>query len=113
MDAPRDEADLEAIAGAGIGAPLLVNVSEHGKTPDLGVRRFAELGFSVVLYPSSTLFAAAGSTADLARRLREEGTTAGVWSDDAFEELNAVLGKDVTRARSCADARERRFAKDE
>ena len=52
VDAPRDEADLEAIAGAGIGAPLLVNVSEHGKTPDLGVRRFAELGFRVVLYPS-------------------------------------------------------------
>lgn len=103
VDAPRDEADLEAIAGAGIDAPLLVNVSEHGKTPDLGVRRFAELGFSVVLYPSSTLFAAAGSTADLARRLREEGTTAGVLERMMpFDELNAVLGKDEWDAREDA-----------
>jgi len=103
VDAPRDEADLEAIAAAGIGAPLLVNVSEHGKTPDLGVRRFAELGFSVVLYPSSTLFAAAGSTADLARRLREEGTTAGALERMMpFEELNAVLGKDEWDAREDA-----------
>ena len=58
VDAPRDERDLEAIAGADLGAPLIVNVSEHGRTPDLGVARFAELGFRIVLYPSSTLFAA-------------------------------------------------------
>jgi 2-methylisocitrate lyase-like PEP mutase family enzyme len=100
VDAPTSEGDLEAIAAAGIDAPLLVNVSEHGRTPDLGVRRFAELGFRVVLYPSSTLFAAAGSTADLARRLREDGTTAGIVPRMLpFDELNDVLGKDEWDAR--------------
>jgi 2-methylisocitrate lyase-like PEP mutase family enzyme len=100
VDAPTSEADLEAIVSAGIAAPLLVNVSEFGRTPDLGVQRFAELGFSVVLYPSSTLFAAAGSTADLARRLREEGSTTGVLPRMLpFEELNDVLGKDEWDAR--------------
>jgi 2-methylisocitrate lyase-like PEP mutase family enzyme len=100
IDAPRDESDLEAIANADLGAPLLANVSEHGRTPDLGVQRFGEMGFSIVLYPSSTLFAAAGSTADLARRLREDGSTREVLPRMMpFEELNGLLGRDEWDAR--------------
>ena len=93
---------LSAIAAA-VEAPLVANMSEHGKTPLLSRDELAELGYAIALYPSSTLFAAAGSTADLARRLREEGTTAGVLERMMpFEELNAVLGKDEWDAREDA-----------
>ncbi|MFM7551678.1 MAG: oxaloacetate decarboxylase [Actinomycetota bacterium] len=95
IDAPTSEDDLVAIARGGIDAVLMVNVSEHGKTPDLGAQRFQELGFGLVIYPSSTLFAAAQSTKDLAAQLKAEGSTTGiVHRMMPFDEINGILGKD-------------------
>ena len=95
IDAPTSEDDLKAIAAGGIDAVLMVNVSEHGKTPDLGAQRFQELGFGLVIYPSSTLFAAAQSTKDLAATLKAEGSTASVVPRMMpFDEINEILGKD-------------------
>lgn len=95
IDAPTSEADLVAIAEGGIDAVLMVNVSEHGKTPDLGAQRFQELGFGLVIYPSSTLFAAAQSTKDLAAALMVEGSTQSVVPRMMpFDEINGILGKD-------------------
>ncbi len=82
VDAPGDERDLVRIAEAGIGVPLMVNVSEHGKTPDLGAAAFEELGYSLVIYPTSTLFAAAQSTRDLAERADGDGLDAGRGATD-------------------------------
>ena len=96
VDAPQDEDELRRIGSAGIGAPLMANVSEHGRTPDVGAKGFEALGFQLVIYPTSTLFAAAGSTVDLARRLMEEGSTRSVVPRMLpFDELNEVLGKDA------------------
>lgn len=95
IDAPESEEHLQAIAAGGIDAVLMVNVSEHGKTPDLGAKRFQELGFGLVIYPSSTLFAAAQSTKDLAATLMAEGATRSVVPRMMpFDELNGILGKD-------------------
>jgi 2-methylisocitrate lyase-like PEP mutase family enzyme len=94
-DAPTCEDDLRAIAGGGINAVLMVNVSEYGKTPDLGAKRFEELGFGLVIYPSSTLFAAAQSTKELAAQLMADGSTvASVPRMMPFDEINGILGKD-------------------
>ena len=95
IDAPTCEDDLRAIAGGGINAVLMVNVSEYGKTPDLGAKRFEELGFGLVIYPSSTLFAAAQSTKELAAQLKADGSTvASVPRMMPFDEINGILGKD-------------------
>jgi 2-methylisocitrate lyase-like PEP mutase family enzyme len=95
IDAPTCEDDLKAIASGGINAVLMVNVSEYGKTPDLGAQRFQELGFGLLIYPSSTLFAAAQSTKELAAQLKADGSTvASVPRMMPFDELNDILGKD-------------------
>ncbi len=95
IDAPTSEDDLKAIAGGGINAVLMVNISEYGKTPDLGAQRFEELGFGLVIYPSSTLFAAAQSTKELATALMAEGSTvSSVPRMMPFDEINDILGKD-------------------
>ncbi len=95
IDAPTSEDDLKAIAGGGINAVLMVNISEYGKTPDLGAQRFEELGFGLVIYPSSTLFAAAQSTKELAAALMAEGSTvSSVPRMMPFDEINSILGKD-------------------
>ena len=73
----------------------MVNISEYGKTPDLGAQRFEELGFGLVIYPSSTLFAAAQSTKELAAALMAEGSTvSSVPRMMPFDEINGILGKD-------------------
>jgi len=95
VDAPRSEDELRAIGSAGIGKPLLVNISEYGRTPDLGAAAFEQLGFSIALYPTSTLFAAAQSTKELAAALRESGSTRAIVPRMMpFDELNEMLGKD-------------------
>ena len=95
IDAPTSEDDLKAIAAGGINAVLMVNISEYGKTPDLGAQRFEELGFGLVIYPSSTLFAAAQSTKELAAALMAEGSTvSSVPRMMPFDEINDILGKD-------------------
>ena len=95
IDAPTSEDDLKAIAAGGINAVLMVNISEYGKTPDLGAQRFEELGFGLVIYPSSTLFAAAQSTKELAAVLMAEGSTvSSVPRMMPFDEINDILGKD-------------------
>ncbi len=95
IDAPTSEDDLKAIAAGGISAVLMVNVSEYGKTPDLGAQRFEALGFGLVIYPSSTLFAAAQSTKELAAQLMADGSTvASVGRMMPFDEINGILGKD-------------------
>ena len=95
IDAPTSENDLKAIAGGGINAVLMVNISEYGKTPDLGAQRFEELGFGLVIYPSSTLFAAAQSTKELAAALMAEGSTvSSLPRMMPFDEINDILGKD-------------------
>ncbi|MDX6539907.1 MAG: 2,3-dimethylmalate lyase [Gaiellales bacterium] len=95
IDAPRSEDELRAIGSAGIGKPLLVNVSEYGRTPDLGAAAFEQLGFAIALYPTSTLFAASQSTKELAATLRETGSTRGMIPRMMpFDELNETLGKD-------------------
>jgi 2-methylisocitrate lyase-like PEP mutase family enzyme len=91
-DAPRSVDELRAIAAA-LEAPLVANMSEHGKTPLLSAAEIAELGYAIALYPSSTLFAAAQSARQLAEILKRDGTT----RDELdrlmpFGELNDLVG---------------------
>lgn len=93
IDAPASAAELREIGAAGIGAPLLANVSEGGLTPTLGLEEFSEMGFSIVLYPSNgarvmaralrTFFSDLHQRGD-SRALEEQFLTLG--------ELNDVVG---------------------
>jgi 2-methylisocitrate lyase-like PEP mutase family enzyme len=91
-DAPRSVDELRTIAAA-LEAPLVANMSEHGKTPLLSAAEIAALGYAIALYPSSTLFAAAQSARQLAEILKRDGTT----RDELdrlmpFGELNELVG---------------------
>lgn len=43
--------EFEAFAGAGLGVPLMANMTEFGKTPYLRADEFAALGYSAVIFP--------------------------------------------------------------
>ncbi|MDF3048842.1 MAG: putative isocitrate lyase-family protein putative carboxyvinyl-carboxyphosphonate phosphorylmutase [Pseudonocardia sp.] len=92
VEAPTSEADIEQVTTQLRDlAPLVFNWTEGGRTPGLSLARIAELGFSLVLFPLGTLFAATAGIRSLLATLRADGTPAaalvGVPSFDEFTEL--------------------------
>jgi 2-methylisocitrate lyase-like PEP mutase family enzyme len=74
VEAPEDEAECAAVAQAFSDTPLLFNWADGGRTPPLPLERIRELGFSLVLFPVTTLFAATAAVRESLARLRERGT---------------------------------------
>jgi len=58
IEAPRSIAELKAIAQTFPNAPLLFNWAESGKTPLLTLNEIQTLGYKLVIFPVSMLFAA-------------------------------------------------------
>lgn len=72
-----DEDEFARFAEASPG-PLLANMTEFGKTPDITAARFSELGYDLVIYPLSMMRLAMGHVARGLKALRDEGTVASV-----------------------------------
>jgi len=83
VEAPETEQEIEAVAAAFPDVPLVFNWVDGGKTPQLPLERIRELGFALVIYPVTTLFAAARAVADVLDRLGEHE----VPSFDAFTDM--------------------------
>ena len=83
VEAPETEEEIEAVAAAFPDMPLVFNWVDGGKTPQLPLERIRELGFALVIYPVTTLFAAARAVADVLDRLGEHD----VPSFDAFTDM--------------------------
>ena len=69
----RTEEEFEAFAKGSPGL-LLANMTEFGKTPQIPVDRFADLGYDLVIYPLSMMRLAMGHEVRGLRTLREEGS---------------------------------------
>ena len=69
----QSEQEFADFAKASPG-PLLANMTEFGKTPDIPAARFGELGYQVVIYPLSMMRAAMGEVARGLAALRRDGT---------------------------------------
>jgi methylisocitrate lyase len=54
--------------------PLLANMTEFGKTPDITAERFQELGYQVVIYPLSMMRLAMGEVARGLAALKRDGS---------------------------------------
>ena len=83
VEAPETEQEIEAVAAAFPDVPLVFNWVDGGKTPQLALDRIRELGFALVIYPVTTLFATARAVADVLDRLGEHD----VPSFDAFTDM--------------------------
>ncbi|HXF55882.1 MAG TPA: methylisocitrate lyase [Hyphomicrobiaceae bacterium] len=56
-----------------VRAPLLANMTEFGRTPELGLSEWQALGYEVVIYPVSAFRIASRAMADFYGLLRKEG----------------------------------------
>jgi methylisocitrate lyase len=76
-EALADEREFEAVRRA-VDVPLLANMTEFGKSKLLDARTLADLGVNLVIYPVTGLRLAMGAVEDGLRRLRDDGTQAGL-----------------------------------
>ena len=72
-EALESEEEFKAYADA-VGGPLLANMTEFGKSPYLTVERLQELGYSIVIFPVTTLRVAAKTIEAVLSDIKAKGT---------------------------------------
>ena len=96
VEAPGSVEELQEVARAIPDAPLFANMIEGGKTPLLSSAELQELGYKMVVYPLSALFAATRAVEETYRALFEDKSTASragsMVSFHEFEEIIDVPG---------------------
>lgn len=75
VEAPRSVDEMRKI-GKSIKAPLVANMIEGGATPLLSSSEIHKMGFNLILYPLSVLYANTFATIQILKELRKSGTTA-------------------------------------
>src|SRR3990170_2732822 len=91
VEAPRSVDELQEVARAIPDAPLFANMIEGGKTPLLSSAELQQLGYKMVVYPLSALFAAARAVEETYGALYRDQSTAArqdaMVSFSEFEEI--------------------------
>lgn len=74
-------------------APLLANMTEFGKTPYITVEEFQEMGYSMVIFPLTTMRVMLKAVKEAIERLKLDGTQKG-FLDKMFtrEEVYRLIG---------------------
>ncbi|PSB04053.1 carboxyvinyl-carboxyphosphonate phosphorylmutase [Merismopedia glauca CCAP 1448/3] len=98
IEAPQSADELKAIASAFPNIPLFANMIEGGKTPCLSQAELRELGFKIVVYPLSGLFAATQAMFKCWQYLKEHGTTNNQADLLDFQQFEKLI--DVAKYRS-------------
>jgi 2-methylisocitrate lyase-like PEP mutase family enzyme len=75
IEAPRSLAELHTIAETFPDVPLLFNWAESGKTPALPLAEVRTLGFKLIIFPVSLLFAATYTMLQLLKVLKQGETS--------------------------------------
>jgi 2-methylisocitrate lyase-like PEP mutase family enzyme len=92
VDAPRSREHLEEIARR-VDGPLLSNMSETGRTPPLTTDELQELGYSIVIFPSTQTWLFARVYQELLDELTTTGTSMGMRDRMMdFDDVNELLG---------------------
>ncbi len=93
IEAPRSNEELQAIARAFPDTPLLFNWAESGKTPLLTLNEIHTLGFKLVIFPVSLLFAATHAMLALLEVLKQGETPASFSSQTVtFSQFTQHIG---------------------
>lgn len=74
IEAPKSEDEMKKIGGS-IDAPLVANMIEGGATPVIPSAKLHKMGFNLILYPLSVLYANTYATLEILKQLRKTGGT--------------------------------------
>lgn len=71
----------------------MANMIEDGKTPDLTTNKLKELGFSIVVHPTASVYTEAYSIKNMLKTLQKEGSTKSMINQMiTFNEFNEFVG---------------------
>jgi 2-methylisocitrate lyase-like PEP mutase family enzyme len=74
IEAPQSVEEIETIGGSFNDVPLLFNYAEGGKTPPVTHEQLRRLGFSIVIFPISTLLTATAAMRAALAQIKADGT---------------------------------------
>ena len=74
VEAPRTIDEMKKI-GKEINAPLVANMIEGGATPLSSAQTLGKMGFNIILYPLSVLYANTFATMNILQELKKTGNT--------------------------------------
>jgi len=74
VEAPRSLEEMKKI-GKEINAPLVANMIEGGATPLSSAETLNKMGFKIILYPLSVLYANTFATMNILKELKKKGNT--------------------------------------
>ncbi len=74
VEAPRSLDEMKKI-GKEINAPLVANMIEGGATPLSSAETLSKMGFKIILYPLSVLYANTFATMNILKELKKSGNT--------------------------------------
>jgi methylisocitrate lyase len=95
IDAPQSMEHLERIGKELAGSTLMANMSESGLTPALSAQEFADLGFGLVVFPTSALRLGMQSVTQLFSTLKTSGDARNAESHIVLlDELNELVDLD-------------------
>ncbi len=92
IEAPLSISEMKQI-GSSINAPLVANMIEGGATPLQPAKSLHDMGFSLVLYPLSVLYASTAASLRMLHELHKSGTVSSKPSDIvSFDQFNEIVG---------------------
>lgn len=91
VEAPKTIEEMKKI-GKSIKAPLVANMIEGGATPISSSSTLHKMGFKIILYPLSVLFANSYASLQILRELKRTGTTTKFHKKlVSFEQFNDLV----------------------
>ncbi len=98
VEALRTKEQIQS-AAARVGAPLMANMVEHGKTPLDTAEALYSMGFRIAIYPVVTLYSATKAMVDTLKILKEKEDLAPCMEHEVdFHTFNKMIGLDEIRA---------------
>ncbi|HET8719665.1 MAG TPA: isocitrate lyase/PEP mutase family protein [Candidatus Nitrosotenuis sp.] len=91
VEAPKSIDEMRKI-GKEIKAPLVANMIEGGATPILSAKQLHRMGFKIILYPLSVLYANTYASLAILRELKKSGSTSKLGKNVVrFDEFNDIV----------------------
>lgn len=91
VEAPKSVEEMRKI-GKSINAPLVANMIEGGATPVLSAKELHKMGFKIILYPLSVLYANTYASLKILKELKKSGTTKKLRKNlVSFGEFNEIV----------------------
>ncbi|MDF5709225.1 MAG: oxaloacetate decarboxylase [Nostoc sp. S4] len=92
VEAPQSVEELKAIATAFPDVPLVANIVEGGKTPQISTDELQKLGFKIAFFPLTALLAVTQVMNTCFQHLKEQKTTANFPNLVNFKDFQEIVG---------------------